>query len=87
MGILKISTITGLGNSNTKVETKNNTYIFNRFQKLKRTEVKNNCYLEWALNESSVISGVVEVFFSPVLVNGKRDEKIIGKWGDTSELE
>lgn len=29
MGILKISTIAGLGNSNTKVETKNNTYIFN----------------------------------------------------------
>ena len=82
---MKILNVKGLGTSNTKVITKNNTYIFDR-KNITRTDVINNCYLEFETNKKGQITGIIEVFFSKNLINGRMTEKIISQFGNVNNL-
>lgn len=84
--MITVTSIKGLGNINTKVITPNNTYLIDRKGERKITEVKNNCYIEWITNSSGEIVGLVEVFFSKTLINGRMQEKVINKIGNYSGL-
>ncbi len=83
---MEITKVSGLGKANTRVITKNNTYIFDRNSDFKRTDVKNNCYIEWVTDKQGKITGIVEVFLSKAFFNGRMEEKILQKFGNVSEL-
>ena len=84
--MITITNVKGLGKSNTRVITPNNTYLIDRKKELKRTEVSNNCYIEWETNSKGQIIGLVELFFSKTLVNGRMQERVINKVGKYQNL-
>jgi len=75
-----------MGDADLIVETENSTYFINSGADIQVKGDGKEHTLIWETDAKGRITGAVEMWMSSFLFNGRRQEELVGSWGDSKAL-